>query len=116
MNAVKLLIDRGANLSVENGVGEMPLLGTIKNSPKIYVEHFTHNLFDDSLIKYMIDHGANVNLQNKFRFSPLHLAAIDNMESIVTVLLENGANIEIKDADERTPLMASARRSMSFQK
>ncbi|KAL2740342.1 hypothetical protein V1478_000483 [Vespula squamosa] len=60
--------------------------------------HFAHDL---SVVKLLIDKGANVNIKDKFNSTPLHYA---NHLSIVKCLVENGADINAKNNEGNTPL------------
>ena len=52
----------------------------------------------------LIDHKANVNAKDKFRRTPLFLAARNGFADIVTKLQENGADIHIEDSSGSTAL------------
>ena len=54
--------------------------------------------------KLLIKHGAKVNFQNKYGYTPLHLAASNDDPSVSRILLENGADPIIKDRFGRAPL------------
>ncbi|XP_046838549.1 ankyrin-1-like isoform X2 [Vespa crabro] len=60
--------------------------------------HLVHNL---SVVKLLIDKGANVNITDKSNSTPLHYA---NHLSIVKCLVENGADINAKNSEGNTPL------------
>ena len=54
--------------------------------------------------KLLIKHGAKVNFQNKYGYTPLHNAASNDDPSVSRILLENGADPNIKDRFGRAPL------------
>ena len=54
--------------------------------------------------KLLIKHGAKVNFQNKYGYTPLHQAASNDDPSVSRILLENGADPNIKDRFGRAPL------------
>ena len=56
------------------------------------------------IVQYLIEKGANIEVQNEFHYSPLHFACLKGSLSIVQYLIEKGANIEAKGEDQRTPL------------
>jgi ankyrin repeat protein len=63
---------------------------------------------DDSEAFYaLIDAGANVNLQNKYGWTLLHIAIRRDRRDMVAYLLENGADIDKTDGVGWTPLMES---------
>lgn len=68
---------------------------------------------NEKLVQYLVENGANVNLQNNLGESALHMVAgyqymgfdgYEGRKKITRILLENGANPNIKDAEGNTPL------------
>lgn len=57
-----------------------------------------------SIIKYLIEKGANINAPNSKRETPLHFAAHKNNMEIVNILLEHKVNVNVYDMEERSPL------------
>ena len=53
----------------------------------------------------LLQHGADVDVKNKYGLTPLMWAANNGHSDIASLLLQHGANIEAKDEDGRTPLM-----------
>ncbi|KAI4491033.1 hypothetical protein M0802_010536 [Mischocyttarus mexicanus] len=120
---VKFYVENGANL--ENMGGGSPLywaiyshniqlqallieLGTDVNG--IIDSHDDlkaplHLTYDISIIKLLIDKGANVNIKDKYGCTPLHY--LRNI-SVAKCLVENGADIHAKNNDGDTPLHAAA--------
>ncbi len=76
--------------------------------------HTINPLFDavkkDNIeeVEALIEHGANPNLKDKIRQTPLHLAAYLGKTKVVKVLLEHGANPNLQDKYGRTPLHMAA--------
>ncbi|NET90538.1 MAG: hypothetical protein F6K45_20995 [Kamptonema sp. SIO1D9] len=67
-----------------------------------------------SLIELLLNHGARVNEKTgTFRFSPLHIASIDNRgkvsQNICEILIAHGADINSKDKSGETPLHWAAK-------
>ncbi|WP_252320928.1 ankyrin repeat domain-containing protein [Spiroplasma endosymbiont of Lariophagus distinguendus] len=56
------------------------------------------------IVKLLIEKGADVNIQNKDNFTPLHYAVISRDKEIVKLFLENNANPNIQDKYGITPL------------
>ena len=50
-----------------------------------------------NLVKYLIEHGANVNLSNGHHSTPLTLASEYSEKEIVKYLLEHGADVHAKN-------------------
>jgi len=80
---VQALIDSGAEVNSQTtNEGKAPL-------------HFAakHNK-DAAVVKLLLDKGANVEARDKFKITPLNLAASFNTPAVVELLLDNGANID----------------------
>ena len=60
--------------------------------------------------KYLIQHGANVNLKNFNGFTALHWAAFTGRTEAVQLLLEHHADIESRTKDGKSPLHIAAYR------
>ncbi|XP_065343666.1 uncharacterized protein LOC135941846 [Cloeon dipterum] len=60
------------------------------------------------ILEMLVNHGADVNLQNKNGWTALHLAARYNPELSQT-LLDHGADVNSKEIDAWTPLLLAAR-------
>jgi serine/threonine protein kinase len=57
-----------------------------------------------SIVKKMIEKGANPNIRSKTGITPLHSAIDQENTSIIKTLIENGADINLQDHLGRTPL------------
>ncbi len=51
----------------------------------------------------LIRAGANINAQNKLRWTPLHYAVNNNRIDLVELFIQAGANTKLKDKWGRTP-------------
>ena len=60
---------------------------------------------DLEALKKEIVNGTNVNLQNKYGWTPLHIAIRRDRRDMVAYLLEQGADIDRVDGVGWTPLM-----------
>ncbi|KAF9103319.1 Glycerophosphocholine phosphodiesterase [Mortierella sp. GBA35] len=94
VEAVKLLIQYGADLDAQDEDGESCLIIASKNG---HVE----------CVRLLIagaQKGANLELQERFYgWTALHLAAIENHPEVVKVLLEAGANPDVFDFSSWNP-------------
>ena len=63
------------------------------------------------IVKYLVGHGAQINVQDKDVRTPLHLAVIYGSIEIVKYLMKSGAKIDEKDVDGCTPLHLAASES-----
>ncbi|MBD0391224.1 ankyrin repeat domain-containing protein [Wolbachia endosymbiont of Pentalonia nigronervosa] len=93
--AVDYLINKGANVNLQNKYGISPLYSAI---------HHGHEQVADHLIKK----GANVNLQDKNGFSLLHFAAEYGHEKVVDYLIKKGATVNLQDKHGTFPLHLAA--------
>jgi hypothetical protein len=56
------------------------------------------------LAKGLIEAGADVNAQDKYKWTPLHYAAMNNRIETAKMLIEAGADVNAKDYAKQTPL------------
>ena len=53
-------------------------------------------------MKLLVDSGADVNVRDNKKRTPLHIAAEDNTSAnAITALIEGGADVDARDDDER---------------
>jgi hypothetical protein len=62
------------------------------------------------VIRFLIEHGAEINARTDAGDTPLHWAAVDNRLNAAKLLLAEGADINPKDKDGNTPLHWAAAR------
>jgi hypothetical protein len=67
-----------------------------------------HNFKDDSFLQLLLDHGADINVQEKRGRTPLHVASGFGALEVVRLLLEHGADVEQKDNEGKTALQVAA--------
>lgn len=60
---------------------------------------------DTEAFKALIEAGADVNMQNRYGESLLHITIRRDRREMVAILLDNGADINRQDAPGWTPLM-----------
>jgi ankyrin repeat protein len=129
---IQLLLDNGADVKLKDKYGNLPIYFASKRGDLYFVKFFQklgnplsgvnkngENLLHAvaksctsdkdcaDLIKYLIDHGVNINKINKKGKTPLHLAtpiSLYTMGRPIVALLQHGANPKIKDNDGNTPL------------
>ncbi|MBV2146268.1 MAG: ankyrin repeat domain-containing protein, partial [Wolbachia endosymbiont of Pissodes strobi] len=59
-------------------------------------------------VKLLLDRGANIEVQDKFRYTPIFLATQSGKWSVVELLLDRGANIDAQDEKGQTLLHFAA--------
>jgi len=62
-----------------------------------------------NIVKFLLNNGANVNIQNKHGKTALHEAVFFRKNKIIELLLENLADVNIKDNDGNTVLHISTK-------
>lgn len=90
----KMLIDKGADVKLNNGNGDSPLYYSVDNK-------------DLELTKLILNRGADVNTPDKYKVTPLHLAAKNCDTAMISLLLRYKANVNAVDDYGNTPLTES---------
>ena len=65
---------------------------------------------DKDVVTFLIDHGANVAIKDKYGYTALHRACIiyhDCSPEVLSCLIENGADVNLSTDKNRTPLMTA---------
>jgi len=61
-----------------------------------------------ALLQWLIDHGANIDHQDRNGYCALHYVAQEKLPRIAEMLLNSGASTELRDAYGNTPLWTAA--------
>ena len=69
-----------------------------------------HNFKDGSALRLLLEHGADINVQNRVGRTPLHRASFNGALEVVRLLLEHGADVEAKNIVGETALQEAADR------
>lgn len=106
LNFVKYLINKGADINIQNIDGDMALILAIK---EYYLLIDTHKGIDGSnipivleLINVILKNKVNVNIQNKHGETALMIAAYSGNDELVKNLINHGADKNIKDINDKT--------------
>lgn len=68
----------------------------------------------NAVVKALLEHGgAEVSAEDKWGYTPLHLAAREGYDDTVQDLLGKGANVNARDEDGNSPLHLAARGGLS---
>jgi ankyrin repeat protein len=98
---VRILIEYDpAHINARNKFGSTPL----------HRASVGHNFKDGSVVRLLLEHGADINAQNVIGRTPLHVASYDGALEVVRLLLEYGADVEVKNNDGQTALQYAAER------
>jgi ankyrin repeat protein len=93
LDAMRILIDRGADVNAQNDIGSTALMWSVSDPAKV---------------RLLLDHGAQVNLLAKSGRSALIIAAFTNPSAeVVRLLLAKGAKVDIMDKRHVTPMNAA---------
>ena len=67
-----------------------------------------------SVVKLLLEHNADVNIQDNRGYTPLHWCTIKGNENLCRLLLEHNADVNIQDNDGYTPLNWCAREGKGY--
>jgi ankyrin repeat protein len=99
LEVVQKLIEYDVNINAKDSDWYIPLhLASGDSSTKDL------SVTRPSVIRLLLDHGADVNARAKNSSTPLHWASKYGAPEVVRVLLEHGADVKAKDNDGRTAL------------
>jgi ankyrin len=107
--AIRVLLAKGADLSIANSRGITPLmaaagLGSVDADTRgFYLSEDTQQRSIESL-KLLLKAGGDINAKDSRGLSPLHEAARWGWNDVVTFLVENGADLNAKDNRGNTPV------------
>ena len=96
---VSLLLERGANVNVEDKNLWTPLHEAVSNS-------------DLKTASLLLERGANVNAEDKNLWTPLHEAVSNSDLKTASLLLERGADVNKKDKNYWSPLELAEKEKM----
>jgi len=92
-NAVRRMLDSGADPSERDEQGETPLHKAVRQGHRVTVQ-------------LLLEHGANANSPDNMGMTTLHWAALSGHQEVAELLLEKGAEVNVRDgfAGGLTPL------------
>ena len=125
-----ILLQKGADVNLQNGGGRTVLHQASRNGHKEIVEILFKggadvNIQDNSgetalfeasrrgykeIIEVLLQRGADVNLQNESGQTALFVAFKTGNREVVQVLIKAKVDTEVKDSHQRTPLLRAAER------
>jgi len=95
-DVVRLLVDSGADVDVQNFEGASPLYLAAERG-------------DNEMVMYLIENGANVNIQSEEGVTPAHIAAVNGNLNVLRTLAAHGAHLEATDNAEETTIHYAVR-------
>jgi hypothetical protein len=66
------------------------------------------NFKDGSIVRLLLEHGADINMQDEDGWTPLYVASKNGVLEVLRLLLEHGADVEVRNNDGETPLQEAA--------
>lgn len=90
LTELQKLYEAGVDVT-KSVLGEYPIFTALQKSEK-------------DVVKYLINHGAALNIRDSSGQYPLHIASKRDMSDIVVHILEHGGNINVKSNNGCTPL------------
>ncbi|KAN0131543.1 Ankyrin repeat-containing domain protein [Lactarius tabidus] len=122
-DVVETLLDHGAQANAEDIQGQSPLHQVLlgdhhSQSVKMYSwSRKSRAAAVPRLARRLLEHGVDVNAQNKVHETPLHLASRLRLLEMARILLGHGADINVKNAEGKTPLqLASGRKRKAMRR
>ena len=91
------------NINLQCGNGWTPLLHVCQSTHGIKNENDTQKI-----IRFLLSYGADINLSNHMKWTPLIFSVKNNDEKSVKLLIENGAEINCQNTMGYTPIIYAA--------
>lgn len=109
---IEKLIEEGASPNIKGDGGDSLLINMIvKFLVWLPNPRLQDVIFQEKIIKTLLEHGADVNAVSKYGHTPLYIAARDNLPHMARVLLEYGADVNVRNGRENRTALEEARRS-----
>ena len=84
--------------------------GSDNGSTLLHWASISHHSEGVSVLRLLLEHGADINVRNHRGRTPLYLASSSGMQDVVRLLLEQGADVDAKSNDGITPVQEAAKR------
>ena len=104
--AMKLLLDAGADPSVQQPNGTTPLIlaSGLGRGLGVFAKDVGTEADLLQAVRLLVDKGVDVNHTNTNGLTAVHVAAQSGLDSVVSLLASRGARLDIKDKQGRTPV------------
>ena len=108
LDAIKALVAGGADPLIPTAQGTTPLMlaaggGTDVAGARSLEERATAV----QTVKFLVEHGADVNAAGQFGWTALHTAAYQGLNDVIAYLASKGAKLDTMDGFGQTPLSIS---------
>jgi len=105
---IKSALEKGANVNVQNDENRITALMFISSAPRWDTINIKDKIFTSeqilNIIKLLLDANADPNIQDRYKYTPLMRAVLNNNLKIVTALLQAGADLNLINLAYRTAL------------
>ncbi len=78
------------------------------SSKEFMLLHFAANFGDTNVTKLLLEEGANIDIKDQNKNTPLHLAASNGHTDIVKLLMEKGSDLSVVNKEGNTSLHLAA--------
>lgn len=95
LTAIKLFLDAGVDVNIQNDIGWTPLMVAIFSS-------------NEAAANMLLKAGASCNARDKRGYGPLHWAAYRGYTKVITQLLDSGVSVNLRSNAGVTPLIQAA--------
>ena len=103
VEVVRMLIDRGADVTAKNKDRNTPLHLVLTPSSRKWSQIMTRG--EVEVVRMLTNHGADLTAQNKDGETPLHLASRQREVAAACMLIDRGADITAQNKHRETPLL-----------
>src|SRR5579863_5079436 len=97
VDATRVIIQQDADVNSRDNNGRTILHHAINKCQLVDDKEFNN-------MKFLLDHGSDVEAQDNERMTPLNLAANKGQVTVVQLLLDHGASIHARNKESWTPL------------
>ena len=112
LEIVKYLADHGADvkgtLHLAAKTGQYDMVKYLVEQHGEDVNQFDGEVLADAsgiaVVRYLVEHGAKINIQDEWGRSPLHWHAERKNLETIKYLVEHGVDLNLRDKEGRTPL------------
>ncbi|MBV0899564.1 MAG: ankyrin repeat domain-containing protein [Wolbachia endosymbiont of Fragariocoptes setiger] len=119
MEIIKLLVEKNVDINIKDAKGTTPFMETFSYNGNVEaakcllnhganidgIEPLMYNNIESEFAELLIKKGANVNYQDSYGHTPLHVAAYNGDLDKCKLLLKHGAILESASNVGRTPLI-----------
>jgi uncharacterized protein len=107
-DVIKVLVEAGADPLLASDRGTTPLIMATGGGTDVQRERAPEERATAiETVKFLVEHGADVNAAGQYGWKALHAAAYQGMNDVIEYLVSKGANIDQKDEFGQTALSIS---------